>query len=122
MRVQFRRTAAGRPLEMHVHDPWNSAPVFERVQLVTPAAAQLREYEGAYHSDELGVTYTFFVEKEKLWISGPDGKSPLEPSVRDAFERKGFRFECGPQGRVTAVILYSQRARNLPFARQRKPG
>jgi hypothetical protein len=40
--------------------------IYQAVQAMTPTSAQLNEYAGNYHSEELNVTYTLFVQGGKL--------------------------------------------------------
>jgi CubicO group peptidase (beta-lactamase class C family) len=87
----------------------------------TPSAAQLREFAGDYTSDELGVTYTFYVEGDLLKLRfRPARRFTLEPAFKDAFEADGdtIRFTRSPDGAVDGLRIYADRARHVRFVRR----
>jgi CubicO group peptidase (beta-lactamase class C family) len=86
-----------------------------------PDAAQLRAFAGDYTSEELGVTYTFYVEDGQLKLRfRPAQRVSLDPVFKDAFEADGntIRFTRAPDGTVDGLRVYAGRARNLRFVRR----
>ena len=87
----------------------------------TPDAAQLREFAGDYTSDELGVTYTVFVEGGVLKVRfRPAQGYALEPVFKDAFAGDGntIRFTRSPDRAVDGLRIYAGRARHVRFMRR----
>ena len=87
----------------------------------TPSAAQLGEYAGDYTSEELGVTYTAYVEHGALKVRfRPAERLTLVPAFTDAFEADGdtIRFTRSPAGAVDGLRIYAGRARHVRFVRQ----
>jgi hypothetical protein len=87
----------------------------------TPDAAQLQEFAGDYTSDELDVTYTFYVEDGRLKLRfRPAQRLTLDPVFKDAFDADGntIRFTRSPAGAVDGLRIYAGRARNVRFARR----
>jgi hypothetical protein len=86
-----------------------------------PDAAQLRDFAGEYVSNELGVTYTFYVDGDSLKLRfRPAQRSTLQPVFKDAFEADGntIRFTRLPDGSVDGLRIYAERARNVRFVRR----
>jgi hypothetical protein len=86
-----------------------------------PDATQLREFAGDYASDELGVTYTFYVEGDSLKLRfRPAQRFTLQPAFKDAFEADGntIRFTRTPDGSVDGLRIYAGRARHVRFVRR----
>ena len=86
-----------------------------------PDAAQLREFAGDYFSEELGVTYTCYVEGDQLKVRfRPAQRFTLEPVFKDAFEGEGntIRFTRSPNGAVDGLRIYAGRARHVLFVRR----
>ena len=87
----------------------------------TPTAAQLQEFTGDYVSEELGVTYTFYVEDGRLKLRfRPAQRMTLEPIFKDAFEADGdtVRFTRAASGAVDGLRIFAGRARHVRFARR----
>ena len=103
---------------------------FEPAEEVSPTVAQLREFEGLYHSDEVEVTCSVLVQDGKLSLRRrPDTVRPLTsayndafiaPSVRTAFGESGewvVRFRRDKDGHVVSLSIALPRAYDLPFVR-----
>ena len=87
----------------------------------TPGAEQLAEFAGDYISEELGVTYTFYVADGALKLRfRPAQRFTLEPVFKDAFEADGntIRFTRSPDGAVDGLRIYAGRARHVRFVRR----
>jgi CubicO group peptidase (beta-lactamase class C family) len=86
-----------------------------------PGAEQLAEFAGDYTSEELGITYTFYVEDGALKLRfRPAQRLALEPVFKDAFEADGntIRFTRSSAGAVDGLRIYAGRARHVRFARR----
>jgi CubicO group peptidase (beta-lactamase class C family) len=86
-----------------------------------PDAAQLNEFAGDYFSEELGVTYTCYVEDGLLKVRfRPAQRFTLEPAFKDAFEADSntIRFTRLPGGAVDGLRIYAGRARHVHFVRR----
>jgi hypothetical protein len=86
-----------------------------------PDDAQLRAFAGDYASEELGVTYTFYVEDGLLKLRfRPAERVTLDPVFKDAFEGDGntIRFTRSPEGAVDGLRIYAGRARHVRFVRR----
>jgi hypothetical protein len=119
--LTFDFDGAGR---MRSTDEFGVVDVFDRVEPVTPAAAQLRGYEGRYVSDEIEAAFTLAVDGDRLVLRRrPDTTIPLTPVYADAFSSPDFFviFERDASRRVTAFTLTQERVWNLRFARDTPP-
>ena len=86
-----------------------------------PDAAGLLAFAGDYISEELGITYTFYVEDGALKLRfRPAQRLALEPVFKDAFEADGntIRFTRSPDGAVDGLRIYAGRARHVRFVRR----
>ena len=81
-----------------------------------------REFAGDYTSEELGVTYTVFVEdgRPDSCASGPRSGFTLEPVFKDAFVGDGntIRFTRSPDGAVDGLRIYAADAASDDPARR----
>jgi CubicO group peptidase (beta-lactamase class C family) len=85
-----------------------------------PTIEQLRQFEGSYASDELGVTYQVWVEDGSLMMSVRPGVAfTLRPRYADAFARGGTTvwFTRDSRGSVTAMHLGESRMWDLTLRR-----
>ena len=91
-----------------------------------PAKAEmdLDAYVGEYGSDELLVTYRFFMEDQDLFVQ--IRKNPkellhlLKKDVLHVSDRRGVKmtFERDENGQISGFILDAGRVRNLRFAKE----
>ena len=87
-------------------DPWS------------PSNADLREFAGSYHSDELDTEYRFAIEDAGLTIHHRKLEPvTLEPTFRDAFRAGGrsFIFTRDSSGRVDGFRMSSGRVWGVRF-------
>lgn len=92
-----------------------------RVDSWTPGAAELRAFEGDFHSDELDVVYRIRLERDSLVLTvGNDLDGALRPADREAFRRRNvvLRFARDGGGRVAGFGLEAGRVKNLRFVRR----
>lgn len=90
----------------------------------TPTPEQLRAFEGAYPSDEIGVTYQVKLAGDSLTLSPRVGSVlTLRPTYPDGFTARGRAvwFTRDRGGRITAMHLSESRVWDLVVPRAR-PG
>lgn len=97
--------------------------VYLRTPPADAAAIKLDDFIGNYTSDEVGATYNIAAVPGGLtWRirDRPDFVQTLRPAYRDAFQGAGgtFRFVRDTLGRVTALTVSVERARNVRFVRE----
>ncbi len=124
----FRAEKPGGPLKLTISFPWspdNKPQVFEAVVPVTLTPAQLGEYVGSYHSDEIDPLYRITLEDGKLVVKRPKFKPViLEPASRDLFFAASealegsLRFTRDGAGRVSGIVLNAGGDRNFRFTKQ----
>jgi CubicO group peptidase (beta-lactamase class C family) len=86
----------------------------------SPTAQQLKDFEGMYRTDEVGVTYTVKLAGDTLTISTRPGvTSRLRPSYTDAFTRGGGAvwFSRDRAGKITAMHFSEARMWDLVIPR-----
>ncbi len=94
---------------------------YERVQPVSPSAAELKSYEGSFYCRELDATYRIHLGDEGKLIFKiehfPD--QALEPVFQDGFrwDDGSVVFEQTAAGEVEGFRLSAGRARNFQFER-----
>jgi hypothetical protein len=96
--------------------------LFMPVAAFAPSAEKLREFSGAYYSEELDTVYKLTVEDGKLVAADRNGvKRPLQPTFSDAFFVSGlqFVFQRNAKGELESFRVQAGRTRNLLFVRQR---
>jgi len=96
--------------------------VFLRTAPVDAVAVELGDYAGVFVSEEVGASYSIAPGADGLtWRirERPDFVQALKPVYRDAFQGEGatFRFQRDARGRVIALTVSVERARNVRFSR-----
>lgn len=98
------------------------AYAFVARDLWKPTAAQLAEFAGRYHSEELGVLYEVVAANDTLTVRVRPGRSvTLAPAYVDGFEAPGGAvwFTRDRRGRVTAMHVGQGRMWDLVMPRMR---
>ncbi len=106
-------------------DEFGTVDVYERVEPVAPAAAQLKEFAGRYVSAEIETTVIIAVSGERLVVERrPDSILPLRPVHADAFSSPlgWVTFHRDASRRVVALSISQDRVWDLRFARQPETG
>lgn len=86
----FTVAANGRDLEL-ASSSGGKPLVWKRIDKATPTAAELAELAGAYHSDELDITYRLTVVNGMLELSSlRSDPAPLTPTAKDMFDAPSF--------------------------------
>lgn len=111
---------AGRPRRLQWTVKGQDSLAFDRIELVTPTAAELGAYSGSYYSDELKATHTVESRHDSLILRRP-GAEPqtLRPLTHDEFAigSMTLRFTRDTSGVIAGYFLDLGRIRNLRFVR-----
>ena len=94
----------------------------KRIEPFEPTEAQLREYAGTFHSEELDVRYVVTVRAGSLRIKPGLGEEvEAGPLKKDFFaaSRFGIEFDRDGKGRVSGLRISTGRVLNLKFTRER---
>jgi CubicO group peptidase (beta-lactamase class C family) len=85
---------------------------FERVELESNPNQNFEEFTGEYFSEELNVTYSFFVENNNLILSYPNNENIIIiEGVQDTFggnRRTKYAFIRNNEGRITSFQVASE--------------
>jgi hypothetical protein len=98
---------------------------FEPVEPVDPSPAELRAYEGTFHSPDAETTYRVAEEDGELVVHRrPDARFTLRPVYRDAFRMGGrlIRFYRDESGTITELSLTESRVYDMRFFRVSEAG
>lgn len=94
-----------------------------RVVLVKPTPKELEEYAGAYHNEEIGLSYAVELKGEAIVLSAA-GQIPirLAPDEKDRFTSSSrvvptVIFQRDGEGRIMGFIIDSELVRDLVFKR-----
>ncbi len=128
LEIVFGRPIAGGPMQVKFVRGGNTT-TYDAVQNVDLPSAQLAEFTGKYHSDELaGATYTLSIKDGRLilqvrnGITGDPKDILLTPAFADAFFAFGesaiVRFTRNPQNAVSGFTLTTGGVRRLRFKKQ----
>ena len=105
--------ATGAPIVVNeIFEVWQT----EKVEAYH-AKANLEEYIGEYHSEEVGVSYTIQVEDNQLVVFRNKQKiDTLSPVSKDVFGngQKGYQFKR-KGGKISSFLIQDRRVRNLEF-------
>jgi hypothetical protein len=98
---------------------------YQPIVRAVPAAADLKEIEGAYYSEELKTTYRFEVEAGWLYVRFKRApKSDLKPLRKDQFAAWPlmFDFERDAKGRIQGFRLGKIGPQGIPFVLVKEGG
>jgi CubicO group peptidase (beta-lactamase class C family) len=98
----------------------NPAQTFLSVESTTLGTDELRDFEGEFHSEEVGVSYQLVVVDGQLLLRERNGtEKQLAPAFGDAFtvENMSIRFGRDAEGNVVGFRLSASRLWNLRFDR-----
>jgi CubicO group peptidase (beta-lactamase class C family) len=120
----FDAGPGGRPVALRVAQPDGDTVRFSYVaeRSWTPTREELQAFEGTYHSDEVGATYTVKIVGDTLTLSPRAGMViPLRPIYPDAFGVRGgvVRFTRDRRGAVTVMHSSDSRVWGLVVPRVR---
>jgi CubicO group peptidase (beta-lactamase class C family) len=107
---------------IRVTDPAGTVEIYERVAAVKPSLEQIRDYTGAYTSDEAEATFQAVIDDQSLVLKRrPDTVITLKPLYQDAFDapRLGLVvFRRDVSGHVNALSVNQDRVWDLRFKRE----
>jgi CubicO group peptidase (beta-lactamase class C family) len=118
-RYMFETQRGDRPT-IHVESWQYTDQRFEPVEPADPSLAELRSYEGEYHSSDAETTFVVSVESGRLAVwQRPDVTRMLTPIYPDGFRAGGYiyRFRREGGGRVVALSLSLGRVYDMRFTR-----
>jgi hypothetical protein len=95
--------------------------LLEKVERVTPGAAELQAYAGDYSSDDARATLRFAVQGERLMMQNrPGAWLPLVPTYRDAFNSNigVVRFLRDASSKVVEMSVTQDRVWDLRFRKR----
>jgi CubicO group peptidase (beta-lactamase class C family) len=121
VRTEIRFEGSGSLTRLRESAEGGSTDLYEPA--VRPARAELAAFEGTYHSDELGTSYTLRVREGRLVAEHRRHEdATLVPTLTDRFAGdrwwlRTLRFQRDEAGAVTGFSLSGGRVRNLRFER-----
>lgn len=121
--VRFEKQAEGQPLLMHVTIEGRNPETYEAFHPVEPTLEKLKDYEGDYYSDELGVTFKLALKEGRLYFSHRNAPAgTLQPTLEDKFVLGNWNlsFKRGGEAKVACFVLNAGRVRNLQFTKKEK--
>jgi CubicO group peptidase (beta-lactamase class C family) len=119
--VTFTPGQNGGAAQMAVMPEGRKPNLFEAREDMSPNAEQLKEYAGAYYSEELDTVYRLEVEGDKLVLKRKKYPSmPFSVAFKDALSNPTtgiLQFTRDSQKRVNGFIVNAGRIRNLRFVK-----
>ncbi len=118
--VTFEKDELEKPWRVYLFVEDEKPEVFESVEVVSPGANQLTEYEGSYYSGELNVSYALLLEGEEIYIQRRNApKNPLRAGPSDVFwvGEMTFLFSRDHNGQVNGFQLNTGRVKNIRFTK-----
>ncbi len=118
--VRFSQQENGKYARVTVLIPGEDPIPGKRIEPFEPTEADLKEYAGTYHSEELDVKYRFMVRDGKLYIRFRNfAKDPFNPLIRDVFSlSEGYirlNFQRNEQGQISGFLVNTGRVVDLKF-------
>ncbi|HEB34903.1 hypothetical protein LCGC14_1217460 [marine sediment metagenome] len=118
--VRFSQQENGKYARVTVLIPGEDPIPGKRIEPFEPTEADLKEYAGTYHSEELDVKYRFMVRDGKLYIRFRNfSKDPFNPLIRDVFSlSEGYirlNFQRNEQGQISGFLVNTGRVVDLKF-------
>jgi CubicO group peptidase (beta-lactamase class C family) len=114
-----------RQFSLHGFASGAASILYRSVVPITLNAVELAAFEGAYASQELGVTFTVVLRGEQLIIQRPkQADAPLQATLADVFsvdeDRFSLTFGRDSTSSVIGFEICSDRIRSLQFTRARR--
>jgi CubicO group peptidase (beta-lactamase class C family) len=121
--VEIRLVPAnsGKPSRLEQSFGGEKPDVFESATLFTPSGTQLRDYAGAYVSEEIDPVYRIVLQDGNLSLTRLKKKPEiLRPAVRDVFtgDIGTVRFTRDANQHLSGFVLNSGRIRHFRFERK----
>jgi CubicO group peptidase (beta-lactamase class C family) len=119
--IIFEANATGKMLAKVMPEGRNPI-ILEAMEPMTPTAQELKEYAGAYYSEELDSVYRIEVQDDKLLLKRKkNSPATFTPLFKDAFNNMGLgtiRFTRDVGKRVNGMTISAGRIRHLRFVKQ----
>jgi CubicO group peptidase (beta-lactamase class C family) len=117
--VVFTTRQDGNPSQMTIMQQGRKPAVYEAQEAMNPTPEQLKEYTGAYYSDELDAVYRVEIDGDKLVLKRKKYlPTPYSVAFKDAFNNPTmgtFQFTRDNQKRISGFIINAGRIRNFRF-------
>jgi CubicO group peptidase (beta-lactamase class C family) len=119
--ITFTTRQDGAPMQMTFMAEGRKPAVFEAQEAANPNIEQLKEYAGAYYSDELDNVYKLEVDGDKLVLKRKKyPPMPCSVAFKDAFSSPGtgtLLFTRDQQKRINGFIVNAGRIKNFRFVK-----
>jgi hypothetical protein len=118
LQIDFEESIPDSPQIIRVRIDEDKSERYQKMAVVPVTSAQLADYTGAYHSDELNITYKVLLDGEQLFLKrGYSPQDNLNPVTQDIFTSRyvDFRFERDERNQVCGFRLGAGRVRNIRF-------
>jgi CubicO group peptidase (beta-lactamase class C family) len=117
--LSFRQDETGAPTGFTARTKAGKSFQFSRAIAYQPTSAQLEDFTGVFHSDEIDVPYEVIVKDGHLAVRSKAPDLPLLPVTTDLFVngQNRIRFIRNAQGQVSGALLSTGRIRNFRFER-----
>ncbi len=119
--IKFERQGKGKPMLLHIFEEGDPPVTCEAFEPIDPSSEQLKAFEGAFHSEELQVSFRIALERGKLRLIHKKAPVlPLKPVVQDKFTCGGYKihFTRDEEKKVAGFTLDAGRVKNLRFVKE----
>jgi len=119
--IRFLPASSEKPRRLEQSFGGEKPDIFESATAFTPSGAELREYVGAYLSEEIDPVYRIVLQDGNLSLTRLKNKpETLRPAVRDVFtgDIGTVRFTRDSRQRISGLVLNAGRIRNFRFEKR----
>ena len=119
--IRFLPASSEKPRRLEQSFGGEKPDIFESATAFTPSGTELREYVGAYVSEEIDPVYRIVLQDGNLSLTRLKNKpETLRPAVRDVFtgDIGTARFTRDSRQRISGLVLNAGRIRNFRFEKR----
>jgi CubicO group peptidase (beta-lactamase class C family) len=119
--IRFLPASSEKPRRLEQSFADEKPDIFESATAFTPSGTELREYVGAYVSEEIDPVYRIVLQDGNLSLTRLKNKpETLRPAVRDVFtgDIGTARFTRDSRQRISGLVLNAGRIRNFRFEKR----
>jgi len=119
--IRFLPASSEKPRRLEQSFGGEKPDIFESATAFTPSGTELREYVGAYVSEEIDPVYRIVLQDGNLSLTRLKKKAEaLRPTVRDVFtgDIGTVRFTRDSRQRISGLVLNAGRIRNFRFEKR----
>jgi CubicO group peptidase (beta-lactamase class C family) len=119
--IRFLPASSEKPRRLEQSFGGEKPDIFESATAFTPSGTELREYVGAYVSEEIDPVYRIVLQDGNLSLTRLKNKpETLRPAVRDVFtgDIGTVRFTRDSRQRISGLVLNAGRIRNFRFEKR----